>query len=218
MLAVILVYPAGEPGIFAPTVSGNVKGGTASGTLDKPGKHLYFAVFYFPPPALHQLLYHIPGQLAAIHSDRKGVSLLGYYLIEDLEEMLFFEFFEMLKQGLVAKKCKLCGRYFIMPDTRRRDFCDRIYKDGKTCKEVGGKILYNKRVENDTTLQKYNTEYSKMVSRYYRAEGKLDSEFSGKDMTKEEFKKWSKKAKQALRDYMAGEITAEELLEKIKVD
>ncbi len=155
--------------------------------------------------------------LSKIHEGQQGVSILGCYIIENLEEMLFFEFTEMLKKGLVAKKCKLCGRYFVVKN-RRRDYCDRIYKDGKTCKEAGSKITYKKTVGEDAALREYNTIYNRMASRCFRAEGKLDSEYSGKDITKEQFEAWSKKAQKARQDYVSGKITAGQMLSIIDVD
>ena len=38
--------------------------------------------------------------LEIMHQNGEGVSLMPYYLIEYLDEMLFFEFTEMLKNGL----------------------------------------------------------------------------------------------------------------------
>lgn len=51
---------------------------------------------------------------------------MPYYLIEYLDEMLYFEFTEMLKNGQLVKCCKLCNRYFVLTDKRKRDFCDRL--------------------------------------------------------------------------------------------
>ena len=56
--------------------------------------------------------------LEIMHQNGEGVSLMPYYLIEYLDEMLFFEFTEMLKNGLYVKRCKLCGRYFVLTDKR----------------------------------------------------------------------------------------------------
>ncbi|MGE4353208.1 MAG: DUF6076 domain-containing protein [Oscillospiraceae bacterium] len=73
--------------------------------------------------------------LEIMHQDGEGMSLMPYYLIEYLDEMLFFEFTEMLKNRQYMKRCKLCGRYFVLPpDKRKRNFCDRPYKDKRTCK------------------------------------------------------------------------------------
>ena len=96
---------------------------------------------------------------------------MPYYLIEYLDEMLFFEFTEMLKNGRYVKRCKLCGRYFVLADKRKRDFCDRPYKGRRTCKQVGAKLFFEKGIEADAFLQQYLTEYNKVYSRRYRAAG-----------------------------------------------
>jgi rRNA maturation endonuclease Nob1 len=70
--------------------------------------------------------------LEAIHEDRSKVSLLPYYLIQSLDEMLFLEFMEMLKRGIQVKRCRLCGRYFELIDKRKREYCEREYSEGKT--------------------------------------------------------------------------------------
>ncbi len=67
-------------------------------------------------------------------------------------------------------------------------------------------------------LLAFLTDYNKVYSRRYRANGKSLEEFSGKDMSSEEFSKWAKKARQARGDYLDGVITCEEMLEIIKVD
>jgi len=117
--------------------------------------------------------------LEIMHQDGEGVSLMPYYLIEFLDEMLFFEFTEMLKNGQYVKRCKLCGRYFVLTDKRKRDFCDRPYKDKRICKQVGAKLFFEKGIEADAFLQQYLTEYNKVYSRRYRAAGKYAGEHSG---------------------------------------
>lgn len=154
--------------------------------------------------------------LDAIHDDRSKVSLLPYYHIQALDEMLFFEFMEMLKRGIQVKRCRLCNRYFVLIDKRRREYCGREYADGKTCQEVGPLLRYEHMVEADTYLQKFETEYNKIYSRFYRADGKLASERSGKDMTREEFRAWSKAASKAKADYQKRLITGEEMLSIVR--
>lgn len=156
--------------------------------------------------------------LEIMHQDGEGVSLMPYYLIEFLDEMLFFEFTEMLKNGLYVKRCKLCGRYFVLTDKRRREFCDRPYQGNRTCKKVGPKIFFDKDVGSDDYLRQYLTEYNKVYSRRYRADGKYAREFSGKDMTREQFEAWRRSASQARREYVEKKISGEELLARIRLE
>ena len=156
--------------------------------------------------------------LEIMHHEVDGVSLMPYYLIEYLDEMLFFEFTEMLKNGQYVKRCKLCGRYFVLTDQRKRDFCDRPYKGKRTCKQVGAKLFFEKGIEADAFLQQYLTEYNKVYSRRYRAAGKYAGEHSGKDLNEEQFKTWSAAASQARRDYVGGNISGEEMLARVRLD
>lgn len=156
--------------------------------------------------------------LEIMHQDGEGVSFMPYYLVDYVDEMLYFEFTEMLKNGQFVKRCKLCGRYFILTDKRKRDFCDRVYKGGRTCKQVGGKLFFNKNVADDDYLIKYNALYNKVYSRRYRADGKLQEEYSGRDMTEDEFSAWSEMASQTRRDYLDEKISGDEMLKKIKIE
>ncbi|OPX83587.1 MAG: hypothetical protein A4E53_04534 [Pelotomaculum sp. PtaB.Bin104] len=122
-------------------------------------------------------------------------------------------------QGLIDfKRCKLCGRYFVLADKRKRDFCDRPYKGKRTCKQVGAKLFFEKGIEADEFLQQYLTEYNKVYSRRYRAAEKFEVEIGGKDLTEEQFKVWSAAASQARRDYVEGNISGEEMLAKMMMD
>ena len=123
-------------------------------------------------------------QLPEIHKTKeKGVSLLNCAILESFEEFLCFEFCEMLKNGLMAKSCNLCGRYFVSKDNRKRKYYDRIYAGKKTCREIGAKLLYKEKTEDDPYLAKYEDIRQTYYSRKYRADGKHPGKLFGKDMT-----------------------------------
>lgn len=78
--------------------------------------------------------------LQNIHRDSDySVSLWQYFAIQSLEEMLHLEFMEMVKRGIRIKRCALCDHYFVLADKRKRHYCDRVYKDNRTCKAAWGK-------------------------------------------------------------------------------
>ena len=78
--------------------------------------------------------------LQDIHRDSgHSVSMWQYFAIQNLEEMLYLELMEMVKRGIRIKRCGLCDRYFVLTDKRKRDYCDRIYENGRTCKQLGAK-------------------------------------------------------------------------------
>lgn len=154
--------------------------------------------------------------LAAVNTDKSKVSLLPYYHVQSLDEMLFLEFVEMLKQGIQVKRCRLCGKYFVLIDKRKREYCDREYEGSKTCQEIGPLLRYEQNLESDEYLRKFETEYNKIYSRFYRADGKTDAEFSGKDMTRVEFRTWSKAASKAKADYQRKLITGDEMMRIVR--
>ena len=157
--------------------------------------------------------------LSEIHSTKeKGVSLLSCAILESFEEFLYFEFCEMLKNGLMAKKCSLCGRYFVSKDNRNRKYCNRIYEGNKTCKDIGAKLLFKEKTEDDPYLARYEDLRQAYYSRKYRADGKKLDALSGKDMTDAEYAVWSEMAVRERQRYIAGEISGDELITQITRD
>lgn len=77
-------------------------------------------------------------------------------------------------------------------------------------------LYYEQRLETDAYLQKFETEDNKVYSLFYRADRKTDAEFSGRDMTREEFRAWSKNASQAKPDYSRKLITGDEMLRIVR--
>lgn len=156
--------------------------------------------------------------LQNIHRDSDHpVSMWQYFAIQSLEEMLYLELMEMVKRGVRIKRCGLCDRYFVLADKRKRDYCDRIYKNGRTCKQIGAKQRFNKDVEDDVFLQEFLRIYNRMYSRYYRMDA-WDSDRQTNKMSKDEFKIWTELASKARLAYKRGEISGEEMVKQISED
>lgn len=59
------------------------------------------------------------------------------YSIHDVASMIAFDLMNVLDYGIQIKQCANCSRFFI-PDKRSDEiYCNRIYRNGKTCKELG---------------------------------------------------------------------------------
>ena len=150
--------------------------------------------------------------LRLIHTDHAGVSLASYTLIESLHEMLFFEFTEMAKQGLRVKKCGLCERYFILQSKHEAEYCDRIYRNNRSCKQFGSKKAFNERVAADPVLKEYQRIYKRYFARGDRPFDKYpDSKFYNIS-----FDKWAKIATELRKQYRNGEIDGDTLIEKMQ--
>jgi hypothetical protein len=150
--------------------------------------------------------------LKAIQRDDRGVNLVPFTLIETLEEMLYFEFVELLKQGTSVKKCRLCKRYFILSSQHETYFCDRIHSGNRTCKQVGTKRDYNAKIADDSFLREYQRIYKRYFSRGEMPFKKdADSRFYSMS-----FREWSAIARKLRRRYVGGEISGEELVSGIR--
>jgi hypothetical protein len=153
--------------------------------------------------------------LQDIHRDSDySVSMWQYFAIQSLEEMLYLEFMEMIKRGIRIKRCALCGRYFVLADKRKRDYCDRIYDGKRTCKQIGAKIKFNKSVDEDKFMQEFQRIYNRMYSRYYRMDS-WESDRSTNKMSEEQFKAWTETASKARQEYKSGAISGDEMLKRI---
>lgn len=153
--------------------------------------------------------------LQNIHRDSDySVSLWQYFAIQNLEEMLYLEFMEMIKRGIRIKRCALCDRYFVLADKRKRDYCDRPYKGKRTCKQIGAKQKFNESVVQDNFLQKFQRIYNRMYSRFYRMDA-WDSGQQTNKLTEEQFSAWVSEASKARQEYKAGTISGEDFLVRI---
>ena len=146
-----------------------------------------------------------------------NLSVLNYVILVRLVEMFYFEFMQIMKNGRQIKRCKNCGKYFVLTDNRKREYCDRPFKNGKKCSEIGHLIYYKQSLgdENDP-LRIARGFYNTMYSRMSRALDKLPGQESEKDISEEEFKDWSKKYSKAKRDYKNGIISGDDMLNIIR--
>ena len=154
-------------------------------------------------------------ELADIHRDSQTpINMASYFVIQTLEEMLYLEFMEMLKRGIRIKRCALCDKYFVLADKRKREYCDRFYKNNRTCKQIGAKLKFNKSVEEDVYLQQFQTIYNRMYSRYYRIDA-WDSDRETNKLSASEFRNWSDIASNLRLAYKEGHITGEQMIEAL---
>lgn len=118
------------------------------------------------------------------------------YLIETLNEFFFFCFIELICRDVDICCCQCCGYYFTPKTKKETLYCDRIIKDGKTCKEMAPKLKQKVNEENDPALKEYTQLKNMYKSRAERYENRTDfeRERTSKDLTYDEFYLWSTNA------------------------
>ena len=112
-------------------------------------------------------------------------------------------------------KCQCCGDFFI-PKTKKATLdCDRVIKNGKTCKQLAPHLKRRINAMSDEVLKTFERTKQKLYKRYERASCSLDPLPHG--LSWNEYEQWQKSAREAKDKYVLGEITAEEALEIIEV-
>ena len=111
--------------------------------------------------------------------------------------------------------CHCCGRYFIPKTKKKTLYCDRILKDGKTCKEWGPVLKHRQKAAQISVVEEFDRAKRRMYKRYERAEF-FNKEPSEKDLSYEEYYQWLDRAVRARDDYLAGKLPAEEALKTIQ--
>ena len=126
-----------------------------------------------------------------------------WYKVQTVEEMLELEFTKMLEQNIRFRKCKRCGRYFIMKGNYETRYCDRVAPgETRNCQELAAIENYKAKTADDKAL----TIYSKYYKRY-AARVKV------RQIKEADFKKWKYKAMDMRDRCSDGEISADEFIE-----
>lgn len=132
------------------------------------------------------------------------------YQLRLVELMMYFR---QEKQRIV--RCDCCWNYFIPKTKARALYCDRIF-DGQSCKKRGANLKRRKGPEQDDALKLFKQLRDRMYARMLRYQ---DAPENHRDrlipMTPMQYDEWEATARQARRDYIAGEIKAEEFLRRI---
>ncbi len=102
----------------------------------------------------------------------------------------------LLNTEIIIRNCENCNRFFVPTSRSDEIYCDRIFKNNKTCKQIG----YNRKVENDPYLKAYRKAY-KTKNAY-----KLRN-INNSPGIEERFSKWVAEAKKKLEEARTGRIT-----------
>lgn len=122
------------------------------------------------------------------------------YLCSTLYEMLMLEFTKMLEHGIRFKKCKNCGRYFILKGNYKTDYCDRIPEgETKDCQTIASLKNYRKKVATNTAWLLYNKFYKRYHARMKA--GNIDAGV---------FKKWQYNATSMRNDCAEGKVSEQD--------
>ena len=112
--------------------------------------------------------------------------------------------------------CQCCGRYFIPKTKSRTLYCDRIIKDGKTCKHWAPILKHKLSADREKVVETFDRVKRRMYKRYERTEF-INQKPSDKSLSYDEYYVWLDKATKARDEYLMGELSAEDALQVIDV-
>lgn len=165
-------------------------------TLDFENKYAFFAEAEFTQ------IYTLDKKLTVQYRFR---SIIDYYR---------FMMMRFLETSPNVASCEYCGRYFI-PKTRKKTlYCDRVIKNGKTCKELAPAQKHKLLAESDEVIQAFDRARQKMYKRYERARNSLHELEKG--ITYDEFYRCLDRVTAARDAYLKDKISAEEALKIIE--
>lgn len=122
------------------------------------------------------------------------------YVCSSIYEMLELEFTKMLESNIRLRKCKRCGKYFIMKGNYDTNYCDRV-AEGQTrsCQDLAAQENYKAKAAENPALPIYSKYYKRYAARV-----------RSRQIKEADFKKWKFQALAKRDECSDGKITVEE--------
>ncbi|MFV0516381.1 MAG: DUF6076 domain-containing protein [Aminipila sp.] len=127
-------------------------------------------------------------QYVLIEDEQGNPQIFEQITFSNLLDFFYTDFYKGIMKGAIPKKCKLCGTYFLQEKGFTYEYCNNIYEDNKTCRDIGSAKSFKDKTANNDIWKIHQRAYKKYYARI--AKGK---------MTKPEFNSWAIKAEQ-IRD------------------
>ena len=139
------------------------------------------------------------GMLISMVNTHKSndISSVCYAILEELSKI----------DNYPIKKCQNCGMYFI-PNSRLDEiYCDYPKENGKTCREQGAILSYNRRLQEKSAYAEYRKTYQQKFAM-------VNKNKNDKNL-KKEFDNWKKQAKEKIAKLKHGELSENEVYDWI---
>ena len=100
----------------------------------------------------------------------------------------------VINDNELIRQCKNCHRYFLTTKSNTF-FCDNIYYEGKTCKEVGNQLKQKQNEDENPVYGKYRKKFANKATFL-----KINPDI----YSKEDYDNWKKEAQQYIQDIKKG--------------
>lgn len=130
------------------------------------------------------------------------------YSFNSLMSAYYFCVLYFIENNIPIKICKNCGKYFIPENRISSVYCNRIFENHKTCREVGAINAYNEKLKKD--------EVNLLYRRTLSAKKMLANRNPDIPIYLEKYEKWKKEANKFKQDIKDGTKTEEEFKQWIE--
>lgn len=142
-------------------------------------------------------------QIKKIDKRNQNYNIVSFlYSFSSLITYYYFCVLHFIENNIPIKECKNCGRFFIPENRISSIYCNRIFENNKTCKEIGATISYNEKLKKDEV----NMLYRKTLS----AKKMLANRNPDIPMYLEKYEKWKNEANQFKKEIKQGNKTEDE--------
>ena len=169
-----------------------------------------------PFPWLEEMSVESSVRFALHHVDGEEGVMTERWTVSCLRDFLYLELGKAIEHGNSPRQCRLCGRWFLHEQGDTTVYCTRPApgEESRTCREIGARAVFEKKIQEEETWKIYKRAYKKYYARVMKG-----------NMSQEEFNAWVEMAaakrdtavllSEATRD--AGERAAliEELREQL---
>lgn len=101
--------------------------------------------------------------------------------ISCLRDFLYIELGKAIQRGNAPRQCRLCGKWFLHEQGDKTVYCNRVApgETEKSCREVGARAVFEKKIQEEDTWKIYKRAYKKYYARLMKG-----------NMSREEFNAW----------------------------
>ena len=124
--------------------------------------------------------------------DKDDFGIIMTYSLHDIISMLALDWINALNLRIPIKQCENCKKFFIPEKRSDEIYCNRVYKNGKTCKELG----YSLKIADDP----FKVEFKKARQTHH---ARIRYNKHIKDYKEKHYVPWLKAATQAREKYKA---------------
>ena len=121
-------------------------------------------------------------------------------ICESIEQQIEFELIQLLMSDTGMRKCKRCGKYFIMKGNYDTNYCDRIAEgETRNCQDLAAQENYKKKMADNAAIPLYQKYYKRYAARV-----------RVRQIKEPDFKKWKYQAMTKRDECSDGKITLAE--------